>query len=298
VNPFELPGKWYKADLHSHSRTSDGALWPQDVVKQYRSHGYDIIALTDHEHTNDIRGLTDRKILVLNGMELHPVFPRREGNYHICGIHLPHGFPVSRKAQQAVQPCLDQVVRYGGVNILAHPKELSMTLDEFVDLKNLHGLEVWTGLSELDGHNGSSEGEWAAAMDQGVFPTAIGSDDVHWAPRHGWRDPFSGWTWLKMRSLSAKNVLKAIKTGATYASAGPKIHDFRLADGRVTVRCGPAIIIDFKGPGDCRKTRVAPRGRTIRGFTWELPEDWPWVRAVVTDAHYLQAWTNPIWPKR
>jgi len=293
VNAFELPGKWYKGNFHAHSRTSDGALWPQDVVKCYRDHGFSVIALTDHEHTNDIRGLSDDKILVINGMEVHPPFPKRKGNYHLVALNLPHRFPIARRSQQDVQSCLDQVARAGGLSILGHPRELSTELSEFVNLKRLTGLEVWTALSEVDGSCGSSEREWAEAMDHGTFLSAIGSDDVHWAPRHGLREAYAGWTWLKMRSLTVANVLKAIRTGACYASGGPTIHDFRLADGKMRLRCSPAAWIDFKSIGDERRRRIAPAGKTIRSFVIDVP-DWPFVRAVVTDTAGKQAWSNPL----
>ncbi len=293
VNPFELPGKWYKGNFHAHTRTSDGALWPQEVVQCYREHGFDIIALTDHEHTNDIRGLSDDKTLVINGMEAHPPFPERRGNYHLAVLNLPHSFPISRRSQQDVQSCLDQVARVGGLSILAHPRELSMDISEFGGLKHLPGSEVWTALSEGDGNCGSSEREWAEAMEHGVFLSAIGSDDVHWAPRHGLREAYAGWPWLKMRSLTVANVLKAIRTGACYASAGPTIHDFRVADGKVKLSCSMAAWIDFKAGPDQRRRRVAPAGKTIRSFNIDVP-DWPFVRAVVTDAAGKQAWANPL----
>lgn len=300
VNPFELPGKWYKGNFHCHSRSSDGALWIQDAVAEFRKRGFSVLAITDHEQTNDIRGLSDKKILVINGMEMHPVLPRpQRDNYHICGVNLPHGYPMSRAAREHAQPCLDQVTRFGGVNILAHPKEISLTLEEFVHLKNMHGIEVWTSLSEIDCHAGSSEAEWAAAMDKGMFMTAIGSDDTHWAPRHGLRDVAAGWTMLKMPSLTVANVIKAVKTGATYASGGPAIHDFRYnpADNMISIKCSSVMMIEFKGPRDNRIKLIAHAGKTIRSFKAPWPKGWSWVRAVVTDERRYQAWTNPIWKK-
>jgi len=295
VNPFELPGKWYKGNFHCHTNVSDGALSVRDAVAEHRKRGYSVLTITDHEQTNDIAGLSDKSLLVINGMEMHPVLPR-VGHYHICGVNLPGGYTSSRASRKAPQPCLNQAARAGAVNILAHPKEMSHTLDEFIHLKNLHGLEVWTSLSELEGHVGSSEDEWAAAMDAGVFLTAIGSDDTHWDPKHGWRDVAAAWTMLKMSSLTVANVLKAITTGATYASGGPTIKDFRYNadDNTVTVKCSASTIIDFKGPKGLRMSRFAPAGKSIRSFTCELPDPWPWVRAVVTDDHQYQAWTNPI----
>jgi len=295
VNPFDLPGKWYKGNFHTHSRTSDGALWPQEVVRRYRAKGYDVLALTDHERTNDIRGLSDKKMLVINGAELHPPFLDRVGNYHLVALDLPHGFPITRRAQQEVQACLDQVHRAGGLNILAHPRELSMKLSDVVGLKHLEAVEVWTTLSEMDCDGGSSEAEWAEAMAHGMFMSATGSDDTHWAPRHGLREAFGGWTMLKMRSLTTANVLAAIRTGACYASAGPTIHDFRVTDGQIMLRCSPAIRVVFKGTSDSWIKRHAKAGKTIRSAAADLPEEnWPFVRAVVTDTNGHKAWTNPI----
>lgn len=293
INPFEIKGQWYKGNFHTHTRTSDGALWAEEVVRQYRRHGYSVLALTDHANTNDIRGLSDHKILVINGSELHPPLPRLKSEFHLVGLNLPHGFPLSQRSQQDAQACLNQVVSVGGINILAHPREMSMNYTDLVHLKHLDAIEVWTTLSEMDGELGSSEREWAEAMDHGLFLSATGSDDVHWAPRHGWREAFGGWTMLKMKSLTTKNVLRAIRTGACYASAGPKIHDFRVARGQVSLRCSPVIKIVLKGPGVELMRRHARAGRTLRNFTIDIP-DWPFVRAVVTDDRGKQAWTNPI----
>ena len=54
VNPFELPGRWYKANLHTYTSSSDGAISPEARVAQYRRAGYEVLALTDHGVTNDV----------------------------------------------------------------------------------------------------------------------------------------------------------------------------------------------------------------------------------------------------
>ena len=299
VNPFELPGEWYKGNFHCHTNASDGALSVADAVAEYRKRGYSVLTITDHDRTTDVRGLSDKKLLVIRGQEMHPVL-KRVGHYHFCGVNLPAGYAFSEKDRWDVQRRLSRAAKLGAVNILAHPHEMGHTLDEFIHLKHLHAVEVWTSLSELEGHIGSSEVEWAAAMDAGCFLTAIGADDTHWDPRHHWRDVGTAWTMLKMPSLTTANVLKAIRSGATYASGGPTIRDFRYdaATNAVTVKCSPAVMIDFKGPKGLRMTRWAPADKTIRSFTCELPAEWQWVRAVVTDDRQYQAWTNPIWVKR
>lgn len=295
VNPFQMPGQWYKANLHTHTRSSDGALWPKEVVPRYRRKGYRVLALTDHERTNDIRGLSNKKMLVINGSELHPPRLRVRGGHHILTLNLPHSFPITRRSQQDIQTCLNQVKGLGGLNILAHPRHLDLRWDEFVHLKNLHALEVWNTLHQIKHGQGSSEKIWAEAMDHGLFISAVASDNVHQISRQGSSETFGGWTWLKMRSLSIKNVVQAIRSGACYTSTGPKINDFRVADGQAIIKCSPVIKIVFKGPNQKWRRCYARAGQTIRSFAIDIP-DWPFVRAVVTDESAKQAWTNPIPP--
>ncbi len=48
-NLFPVTGQFYKANPHCHSTVSDGANTPEEMKAYYRSHGYQILALTDHE---------------------------------------------------------------------------------------------------------------------------------------------------------------------------------------------------------------------------------------------------------
>jgi hypothetical protein len=46
--PTEKKVNWYKGNLHTHSYWSDGDEYPEMIVDWYKSHGYDFIALSDH----------------------------------------------------------------------------------------------------------------------------------------------------------------------------------------------------------------------------------------------------------
>jgi len=41
-------GRWYKGNLHTHTYWSDGDDFPEMVADWYKSHGYDFLALSDH----------------------------------------------------------------------------------------------------------------------------------------------------------------------------------------------------------------------------------------------------------
>ena len=40
---------WLKGNIHSHSTFSDGSLTPEQMKDAYRHHGYDFLAVTDHD---------------------------------------------------------------------------------------------------------------------------------------------------------------------------------------------------------------------------------------------------------
>ncbi|MDD2711180.1 MAG: PHP domain-containing protein [Verrucomicrobiae bacterium] len=50
-NPYSRQGRWFKGNLHTHTtRSGDGEFSPQEVIEWYKSHGYDFLAITDHNH--------------------------------------------------------------------------------------------------------------------------------------------------------------------------------------------------------------------------------------------------------
>lgn len=63
-------GRFYKANLHSHSIYSDGNLTPEQMKKAYMERGYSIIAFTDHNIFIPHNELSDSEFLALNGLEI------------------------------------------------------------------------------------------------------------------------------------------------------------------------------------------------------------------------------------
>ena len=40
---------WYKGNTHAHSLWSDGDEFPEMVADWYKTHGYDFLAISDHD---------------------------------------------------------------------------------------------------------------------------------------------------------------------------------------------------------------------------------------------------------
>ena len=120
ANPFEIPGRWYKANLHTHTTLSDGLLPPPDRAEQYRRAGYDVLAMTDHRRTQDIAGLGDKKFLVIGGMEVHPVCRSPKGWWHIVAIGVPRELALADPLPDC-NKAIAKIRASGGVAILGHP---------------------------------------------------------------------------------------------------------------------------------------------------------------------------------
>ena len=66
-----LPSKQYfKANLHTHTNISDGVMTPEEMKAFYKDHGYQILALTDHNLTIPHNDLTEPDFLMLTGVEV------------------------------------------------------------------------------------------------------------------------------------------------------------------------------------------------------------------------------------
>lgn len=287
VNPFELPGKWYKANFHTHTTTSDGVLSPKDRVEQYRRGGYDVLALTDHNITNDVKSLTTKKILVVNGMEYHPPCPTEKNGYHLAALGVPEGFSLGRTKE--ANACIAKVRKEGGLTVMAHPYWLGHDLSSYKNLRGIDALELFNTTCNVIAQ-GCSENEWSYMLNHGRALPMVGGDDCHGETL----DVMDCWTWLKMKTPTVANVLKAIRTGASYASRGPKIHDFRIADGKVHVRCSPVRTIYLIGGPARGNRRQADEGKTITSFKAPMSRTWEYVRVKVVDPVGREAWSNPI----
>ncbi len=293
-NPFTRPGKWYKANLHTHTTVSDGWASPAETAELYRRAGYHVLALTDHNRTNDVRGLSRRGFLVVNGAEYHPDCPTTPNPHHLVAIHVPHGFELSRPGD--ANRCIREVAAAGGVSILAHPLWCGHRYEQYAYIRGYAAMEIYNATCDKIARSGG-ETDYAQLLDAGRYVGAVAVDDTH-RPI----DRFQGWTWLRMGALTARSVAAALASGCGYSSTGPRIHDFRVrrrprgrhGRGVIEVRCSPAEFIYLSAQTYHGARRMAEPGRSIRRFSWPVGTDWTYVRAIVVDHRGRKAWTNPI----
>lgn len=113
------------ADLHIHTRRSDGALSPQELADNARRAGIGTLAITDHNHTEDLTRLRrdNPDLRLIQGAEISCRFADHQGDHeiHVVGLGidpeneqlrtvLAHNQPDRRPYVQAI---LDSLRRCG-----------------------------------------------------------------------------------------------------------------------------------------------------------------------------------------
>lgn len=108
MRKYLLPesGRFYKANLHCHSNLSDGNLTPEELKQAYKSHGYSILAITDHDGFFDHTDLNDDEFIAINAyeMEIESLPDQGEGFDKVVCTHLNF---YARDPQNMKRVCYD-----------------------------------------------------------------------------------------------------------------------------------------------------------------------------------------------
>ncbi|WP_129842206.1 CehA/McbA family metallohydrolase [Streptomyces sp. RFCAC02] len=296
--PFGRTGRFWKGNLHTHTDRSDGALSPEETVRHYREAGYDFLAVTDHFRRahgfplTDTRPLRTAGFTTLIGAELHAPHTEFSAEWHIVAVGLPLGF--APPAPDETAPSLARRARAAGAFVgMAHPAASLLTAADAETLDAAHAVEVHNALSARE-HRGDSWHLADVLLGRGHRLSAYAADDAHFQPH----DPPACAAWVQVRAdtLAPDAILSSLKAGHYYASTGPELHDVRVTDGVLTVRCSPARTMLLTGgvpgalvtEGDGLTEWTVPLGRFAAAHC----------RVTVEDAAGGRAWSNPFTPDR
>ncbi len=305
IPPFSTPGRFWRGNLHTHSKLSDGALEPAEVVEAYKRAGYDFLALSEHFVSRygwpiaDTRGFRSNNFTTLIGAELHAMATEVGELWHVLAVGLPLEFSCARASETG--PELAERARAAGAFVaIAHPAWSQLTTGDGRALSAAHAIEIYNHAGAVE----TDRGDGAYLIDQlcneGRRVTAIAVDDAHF--RHGDLDAFGGFVEVKAESLDPDALIAALKAGEFYASQGPRFLDIDVRPDEVMVECSPVDTIALLTGTSRAISRV---GRSITGASFEIakamqqawvdPGPVRWFRVVAIDASGRRAWTNPIW---
>jgi predicted metal-dependent phosphoesterase TrpH len=291
INPFEHKGQWYKAALHVHTTTSDGDVDLATRLAQYRSAGYQVVAVTDHWKTNDMTGCSDAGFLAITAMEAHPKTGTGAPNHHFVCLNLPHPFELDHDLP--AQTLIDKVIAAGGTVIYAHPYWTAHSLEEMSEVSGYVAMEVFNATCHLRWNKGYSSVHWDQLLNKGKILPAVATDDVHKSA-----DINRGWTMIKAPSLDTGAIMQAIASGCFYASSGPVIKDCRIEGNVIRVTTSPVKQVNFFFNSAAGGNVVeAESGTTLTTAEWAFGNGkrrCKWIRVEVVDQAGNHAWTNPL----
>ena len=292
---------WLRCALHAHTTRSDGELEPDELIRDYEEAGFDVLAITDHWVRTEAES-TDG-LLVIPSSELSGRLPDAPDTHLLAfGIDQdPMEFVRGRPDLREAAAWVDE---HGGVSYLAHPYWTGLVPGEF-SIDGVAGIEVYNAGCELETGRGLSTVHWDDLLERGVRCFAIAADDTH----HGAFDSRFAWVWASVSERSVRAVLDALAAGSFYSSTGPEIHEVRVDDGAVEVRCSPCRRVTLcsrrqrgssvsAGPTGYRHRGeiLSESDGAITAARLMVPPHVPYTRIEVVDEHGRHAWTNPLWP--
>ena len=200
-----------KADLHLHTRVSDGMAPVAAVVEHLARLGtMDVIAVTDHE---DARGGHEaRELAAQRGYALDVVvgaeITTRQG--HLLALFIEEAPPSFR----SVESTLEAIHRQDGLAVIPHPMSwLTRSLSRRTIDRIVRRSETGIGFDAIELGNPSPAGRRtraaAAAFNSASWRLpATGGSDAHHLQHAG-----SGWT--EFEGKTAKDLRRAIRDGDT-----------------------------------------------------------------------------------
>jgi hypothetical protein len=292
---FTTPGRFFKGNLHTHSKRSDGALEPEAVCAAYRDAGYDFLALTDHFLKQygfpivDTRPFRSNAFTTILGAEVHAPATSLGELWHLLAVGLPADLAPTDAAEtgpELARRCLAA----GAFLAIAHPAWYGLTKADADTIEGAHAVEIYNHTSQLR----CDRGDGSALLDQlnaaGRRIALCAVDDAHFHCH----DCFGGFVMVRAADNEPDALVASLKAGTYYSSQGPLIEDVVYGDDTVEVACSGASAVMVLGRGSNAAQQL---GSDLTRVT--LPIDrlkaGGFARIVVADKHGRRAWTNPVW---
>ena len=216
---------WYRGDLHAHTINSDAVWDVPDLVAYARSQQLDFATLSDH---NTVAGLAQMDaacaddLLTMGGLELTTFW----GHALALGLREWVDWRVQPDGR-TMEQIEAEVTQRGGLFIIAHPKGLG---DPYctgcgwvypsINPGPARVVEVWNTnwISDSNNETGLALAyEW---INQGYRLALTSGTDNH--GRHPERMHYA-FDVVYAEELSEREILRAIRAGHLYISAGPKL---------------------------------------------------------------------------
>src|SRR6185295_16673132 len=186
VRTFDVSA-FRRGNIHTHSNRSDGDSDPYEVYSWYRDHGYDFVAITDHNtFTNpiDFKILEKHGFIMLGGEE---VTMRGAGRQvHVNALCTDHKIPGGKfaTAGDALTHGVRQIVDGGGIALINHPNfTWGLKPEDLPAAVGARLFEIQSGHPLVHtlggGSRPSHEALWDMGLTAGLDFMGVAVDDAH-----------------------------------------------------------------------------------------------------------------------
>ena len=296
--------RFLRGNIHTHTTLSDGTSTPERTILWYVTHGYQFLALTDHNLLSDPERyvtLHDPEFVLLPGEEVTMMGGGRQVHVNaLCTRTRISGgaFPTQ---SIALETAIERVLVQGGVAVVNHPNfDWALTLSNLVDARDAPLLEIASGHPYVhtagNSTHPSHEALWDAALTTGADYMGVAVDDVHRIDASGNPLALPGRAWVETFGTvpDAADICGALSRGALYASTGVELR--RIMVTRTTYVVEPvrrdAVVTFIGANGQVLSRRTIESPSTAA--TYVITGSEGYVRARVDTGDGARAWTPAV----
>ena len=255
-----------KGNVHTHSLLSDGKAPLEAMVAWYRDHGYQFLAMTEHNQRvapETLGWMENDGFVVIAGEELTNKWDGTPLHVNaLCARSGIGGGIDYARAESGIAEVFGLIRQRGGVPLLDHPNfHFALDADQIESgASGFYLFEIWSGHPDVnpsgDVSHPSAEAIWDDLLARGADAAPVAVDDAHELaappgqlaalPGRGWVETFGGET-------SRAAICAALADGQVYASSGPSLTEIRVAGETFTVgvdRAGGARCLPRRGGRD------------------------------------------------
>lgn len=324
----------YKANLHCHTSDSDGRLTPEEVKEMYKSHGYSILAITDHEIMLDNTRLNDEDFLILTGYEVainagEPpykdwldlktchlnLYAKEEDNREMVCFDLSHIYcPNTKKhipklryksefsKKDGSVEGINRLIKIANENgffvSLNHPTFSLQTTEDYGNYEGLWGMEIYNNNTVVTGAIEYETAAYNYMLKKGkkLFCTATDDNHREKSPEEDvLSDNCGGYCMVYSKDLKYNSVIDALLKGDFYASTGAEIKELYIEDDEVHVVCGKCRSIRIDTGRRHQKVVKARKGEFVTELSFKLYKDDIYFMIEIENLDGKRAFTNPYY---
>jgi hypothetical protein len=295
-----------KGNIHTHSKWSDGDSEPDVLYKWYRDHGYNFLAVTDHNTRTDpllFKPIERKKsFVIIPGEEVTMMGAGRQVHVNALCTKTAIGGHHAERQGDSLAWAVQKVREQGGVALINHPNfDWALTARDVAAGHGAQLLEIASGHpwvhTDGDATHQSHEAIWDAMLTRGEAFAGVAVDDAHHFRGPG-RDPAHlarpGRAWIQVFADAPDRdlICAALAKGSLYASTGVTLRRITVKDDTYTVAVArPDVNVEFIGAQGAILQASKPGEDGTASYRLVGTE--VYVRARITAPDGKRAWTQP-----